>query len=340
MGWSQNAQIIAESVSISGGTPGSGLFVYSSTPRNGDLVGAWSGSSGTDKFGNFFRAGLTSQENTFGTTATINGSQMQFNAPQANPLLMQLSTNGLLLYNSSGAASGNLLLSLAKNAGTDSFGNAFNVGFQGQAITLVNQGSNPPAGTAGPTLYSDNTGTALGLTSSSGMQPQLVAGNTDTALITVTQTTATRISKTYQIQASDAQGGTVYRVKCGGNGGQGSTAQSLHLGINIGGVTEAEVALSSTIIPINANFCWDTEFLIYVTANGVTGTIEVTQRGAISIFGNTLTNANSLGFAGQNSNISLNTTTLTGIFVYAFWFANTGAPSISSFGSTFERLGA
>lgn len=45
-----------------------GIFLYSSTPANGNLIGSWTSAAGTDGFGNAYQAGLT----LYSTQGTIN----------------------------------------------------------------------------------------------------------------------------------------------------------------------------------------------------------------------------------------------------------------------------
>jgi len=45
-----------------------GIFLYSSAPANGNLIGSWTSASGTDTFGNAYQAGLT----LYSTQGTIN----------------------------------------------------------------------------------------------------------------------------------------------------------------------------------------------------------------------------------------------------------------------------
>lgn len=66
MGWSNVAASIIEAttVIVVGGTPGSGVFIYSGTPTHGNLIGSWAGQAGTDPYGNSYPGGLAASEAT------------------------------------------------------------------------------------------------------------------------------------------------------------------------------------------------------------------------------------------------------------------------------------
>ena len=61
MGWSNTGLEVVEATTVIISTigPGSGIFVYSSTPALGDLVGSWTSAAGTDAYGNAYDEGLT-----------------------------------------------------------------------------------------------------------------------------------------------------------------------------------------------------------------------------------------------------------------------------------------
>lgn len=59
MGWS-NQPVVAPVVVIVASGPGQGLFVYSGTPANGNLVASIAAAAGTDTHGNPYQAGITS----------------------------------------------------------------------------------------------------------------------------------------------------------------------------------------------------------------------------------------------------------------------------------------
>ena len=125
----------------------SGAFFYSGTPALGNLVTSIAPAAGTDQFGNPFKAGTVSYDNSFGGVTQISGAI--FNLFSAAALAMQLTPSGQSVFNSHGAliyninvtkdawflytdtgsaTQGALIASAASAAGTDQFGNAFQAG--------------------------------------------------------------------------------------------------------------------------------------------------------------------------------------------------------------------
>jgi hypothetical protein len=114
-----------------------GFFLYSSTPANGNLIGAWTSASGTDQFGNAYPAGFfMGGSGISGAYFRVdqNGVAYFFNAAGNNIIRINPTKQALYIYNSSGGALGNLITSLASVAGTDPFGNPVVEGLQ------INQG--------------------------------------------------------------------------------------------------------------------------------------------------------------------------------------------------------
>lgn len=106
MGWQES---VFTTIIIESGVEGSGLFVYSGAPANGNLIAAISATSGTDPYGNAYYATAT-----FGDTADA---------------FMQITPTGQELFYTSGGL-GDLLMSLAPTGGTDQFGNTFPAGLR------------------------------------------------------------------------------------------------------------------------------------------------------------------------------------------------------------------
>lgn len=131
----------------------SGVFFYSGTPAANNLIASIAPASGTDSFGNFYRAGITSQENSFGTGATLFGSTLQFLNASGTPLQVSFSPSGLFVYAPGGGA-GNLFISLAMTSGTDQYGNAYPAGlglFQNTSVISFPQAGLTTVGIKGVT---------------------------------------------------------------------------------------------------------------------------------------------------------------------------------------------
>lgn len=150
----------------------------------------------------------------------------------------------------------------------------------------------------------------------------------------ITQNTATNITKAYSVPGGDAQAGTTYRVSTWGTGTQGSTAQQPTFYINGFG--------SSKSINIPSSFCAiNTGFEIYAT-----GTLQITATGSsgkaqyvIAVWARQSGSSTPSNLAAIAGNVTVNTTTATTVGIQASWGSTTGAPTVSSFGSTCERIG-
>jgi hypothetical protein len=92
----------------------SGIFIYSGTPANGNLIGSWAGVAGTDGFGNAYSQGFNV------TMGAISGTVF-------SGTNFVLNTNGLFLYNGTPGL-GTLVVALTQNVTQDAFGNEFDPG--------------------------------------------------------------------------------------------------------------------------------------------------------------------------------------------------------------------
>ena len=107
---------IVNGTTITGGTlvadgANGGIFVYSSTPANGNLIGSWAGMAGTDGEGNSYPQGLNvTVGNIAGTTITAGDTI--------------INSDGIFVYSST-PANGDLVASIAQAPGSDAFGNTY-----------------------------------------------------------------------------------------------------------------------------------------------------------------------------------------------------------------------
>ena len=92
----------------------SGIFIYSGTPANGNLIGSWAGSAGSDGFGNTYPQGFSISK------GSISGSIFL-------GVDFILNVSGFFLYSGT-PANGNLIMCWAVTSGTDQFGNAYPAG--------------------------------------------------------------------------------------------------------------------------------------------------------------------------------------------------------------------
>jgi hypothetical protein len=120
----QSAIVVARLVIIVGTT--GALFVYSPTAGPGNLVASLAAAAGTDSFGNAYDAGLTAGSSGGAHIGLgLTGDLFVHNAATAIVDWIHAADGSIRIYNSGGAAAGNLIASIAPVAGSDPFGNAY-----------------------------------------------------------------------------------------------------------------------------------------------------------------------------------------------------------------------
>lgn len=120
--WSSQV-VIANQVIIEGSNDG--LFVYNGAPALGNLIASIAATPGTDPYGNVYNAVFNignQQAAHFGVDN--NGNVYIVNAANQNVIEIQPAKQAMFIY-SGAPALGNLIVSLAAAAGTDSQGNAY-----------------------------------------------------------------------------------------------------------------------------------------------------------------------------------------------------------------------
>jgi hypothetical protein len=100
------------------------IFVYKSGPAGSSLIGSWAGTAGTDPYGQAYPQGLNVAAGAI-TGVVFTGVNFILNS------------SGLFFYSGTPAL-GNLILSLAPSAGTDSFTNPYVQGFGAYLIVTGN----------------------------------------------------------------------------------------------------------------------------------------------------------------------------------------------------------
>lgn len=159
---------------------------------------------------------------------------------------------------------------------------------------------------------------------------------TDATTFTVTAATATQASKAWSIPGSDASAGTWYRLTVNGAGTEGSTAQTLQIGLALNGTA----IKSSTMPAVTASLAFRFRFVcdIHIKTTGAGGTMEVTGHG---IYGGGSPAVNAEGVLGSTTagGEAINTTVANTLSLVLNWAAVTGAPTITTFNSMLERFG-
>lgn len=99
----------------------SGIFIYSGTPANGNLIGSWAGASGTDTFGNSYPQGINITKGAISGTSLTGGT---ITGTTFNGTNFVMNSSGAFFYNGTPAL-GNLSQSITDGNGTDGFGNTY-----------------------------------------------------------------------------------------------------------------------------------------------------------------------------------------------------------------------
>lgn len=129
---------------------GGGIFVYTGTPARGNLFMVMAAMQGTDRYGNKYFAGLT-----IGVWDAVTGNLLQHtgidsnamslaNANSATTIFAEADKNLFAVYTTSGRGAGNLLASIASQAGNDGVTNQYAAGYTGP-VTAFQPGTSPQA---------------------------------------------------------------------------------------------------------------------------------------------------------------------------------------------------
>lgn len=292
------------------------------TVGTGTLSASITSASGTDAYGNAYLAGITS----YGGAAPpdfaveLNGGAVQFStATSTEGPWTNLATLGGVVM---GANSGAVEVS--------------------PAMYFIGQSTPATAISGGPVLWGDSNSNLEVLLPSTYTAP-VSTGQCDRTATTVTQASATALTKAWPIPATDIHQNTKYRIRASGIGTWGSTAQNLTMGVGFGGTQKRSAAISSTIFAINTNFMWNAEYTMTGLTTGVSGTVWLSCTFTITQLGITYTLTTgqlTLAF-GSNTTVNgetINTTANTDMELFASWGSTTGAPTITCVESSFERI--
>jgi hypothetical protein len=166
-------------------------------------------------------------------------------------------------------------------------------------------------------------------------QPQ-----SDTTSRTITSATYQSLSTTYNVPGDDPQPGTTYRLTCFGTGTWGSTVQDLAFSQLLG--VAGNVAHTS--FAASAAFSWKARCEWIIAAAGASGSANVSVDFLIAETASPpdgLAAATNAVSAVRSLNpVTFNTTVTQALGLQARWASATGAPTITCFGTLFERLGA
>jgi hypothetical protein len=181
--------------------------------------------------------------------------------------------------------------------------------------------------------------TAVGL---AGAVPITIGDSTN---FVVTQATDNQASQSFTVPGNDANVGTTYRLSVWGSATEGSTSQALTWSLYFGGSSRAAAPVGGGQWSASAGIRWKIILIAQCVTTGAGGTWTFSIEGSMSLAsGNLLAGVGAngtIGFAtGTGANVSVDTTAANSMLLEAAWASTTGAPTLTSRGSLFERLGA
>lgn len=256
--------------------------------------------------------------------------------------------NGTIVLIYSTTATNPLLISATQSGGTDpATGSAYVAGvttydtlFGGRAQMLnrffessVFVGSTFETAQIGASAASGS----FGETNGAGMSGILPITQGDHSTFTVTAAASTQASAAWSIPANDAAVDTWYRLTVLGAGTQGTTAQTLQISAALNGAAIKSATMPAITISLAFRFRVVIDF--HIQAVGAGGKMEVTGHG---IYGGGSPAVNGEGVLGSTGagGEAINTTVANTVQLNLNWGSTTGAPTITTFASLFERLGA
>lgn len=317
----------------------SGFFFYSGTPAAGNLAASITTTAGTDAFGNAYLAGSVlygpgnSTVNMSWTTTTKTTQPILVLFPDSSwsytgnaPYVTAVTTNKGLTseYNQIAISSGNPPGTTASAALDFYTGSPDGTTSHPRAVFWLNN-------TNGITLGGNNNG-FLPLT------------QTDNLFTTQTSTSASRLFKTWAIPNNDFTTGTVYRLTSHGIGNWGGVPVTFDIASPWG--TLASLPIGGTLLATGTAFMWDMTAYIMINQTGSSGivsgsiSLNLAQSGGNQLVINGTANTAG-GFVSAGQLNPVNVTTTGGNYTVQVAFGTGGtSPSITSWGSVFERIGA
>lgn len=327
------------------------LYADLGSSSQGGLIASCAATSGTDEFGNAYKAYITAYgtsgdtsyvQITPGTPALVNVATGDTAEATPAQIRTEVIGSGATRYLSNdlraafvtGAPSGQAEIQLfSANAGLtiDPGLNLLVTNIAGTVTSLMHQ---TPAGF---TFTGETTLTPQ------QMSAHPVIEQTDHTILTATAAANTAVTTAWPIPANDAQVGTVYRLKAGGYGNQGSTAETLKAQLTFMGVNVGSDTLASTFMPISTQFLWRFEGEVTVVTTGSSGTarasgeFKVWELNGPSTFTMIIGQHAAIPPAADST---VNTTTAQTMSLGLTWGSTTGAPTATGAWSTLARVGA
>ena len=158
--------------------------------------------------------------------------------------------------------------------------------------------------------------------------------------VTANTTGYTNLSVAFTVPANDAQGPTVYRLKAWGSGQQATgTAQVVGFRISGFGNATATVVVAASVVAAADSYSWSAVAEIIVLSAGTSVQAMYSLAGQMTDNGSHPSGTNSVPFTANSGYVNVNTTVSQTMVIQAAIGSATGAPSVTSFCSTFERVG-
>jgi len=367
MGW-ENENVFPL-VIITAGGGFTGLFVYSPGPGAGNLVASIAAQSGTDPYGNSYRAGITSyQAGGANAFSELFGGQILSGLPGDFQASLLAGGGGSWQMTSGLQTAGdrqailNQFSRLASGAAIDGhqllgdqhvLGPTIGSVFPGRTTAQAEvQGTLALGGTAAGTLATfgaDATGYPTVTDGTGGLSGNISVAQAATSNVnTVTGTTFANLA-VFSIPANDAEAGAVYEVELGGFGTVGTTAQNLTLQARFGASPGAATDVVGVAAALNTaasgfsnsdTFQWSARVRAQCVTSGVSATWRIFLTGWVTdtttAFANTIAFAVGTGTA-PGSDVTQDSTALINIGLSAKWGSAVGSPSVSKSGSQFGR---
>jgi hypothetical protein len=346
VGWNNGDNVLIILTAQAGGF--SGFFAYSPAPGPGNLIMSYSASAGVDPYENAYKqgfelqgAGDTGQAILFGvsggvatitffTGTSFEGTQGVIKSGTigtgaAEQLQLDIAGPATNVTGAKDLA-GIILQSNNEGGTSNAQGELFIQSTLGVLTTMLNWA---PTGVEIFQMAQTATELPSGFTGNFGLS------KADVTTVTVTAAAQTQLTIGYSIPAGDAAVDSTYILKTSGTGTQGSTAETLTIAAGFGvlGTTGTGITFPATFAAISTAFRWSSTITARCVTTGATATWQVTCEA-------TVTSA-----AGNSSGTSTNATAITqasnaAIVVSgsAAWGATTGAPTLSSYGSYFQKI--
>jgi len=170
-------------------------------------------------------------------------------------------------------------------------------------------------------------------------------GYADTTSTTVTAATATRLTTSYSIPASEpAAAESAYEILFGGSGTWGSTQQLIGFQLHLQAVSVvANVSIAATAFSASAGFRFAGRALLVCDSTGATGgfygalDITLTQTANAVLPGTTADNTVAIADANAAA-ATIDTTSAMAAIVTAGWAGTTGAPTITNRHTVFRKV--